>query len=75
MAIPDLDYLPHSKIIPIPVGEVGGGGLKSKGLIVGEIVKIRNSHIIEKGSGKINCKKSKLKCKKRGVRIWNRNPR
>ena len=49
------------------------GGIKSKGLIVGKTVKIRKCHKIEKGRGKIKSKMFKLKRKKRGVRIWNKN--
>ena len=48
----------------------GGGGNKIKGFDSGED---SQCHKIEKGRGKIKSKMFKLKRKKRGVRIWNKN--
>ena len=46
---------------------------QNEDLIVGKTAKIRKRHRI-KDSGKIKSKILKSKGKKRGVRIWNKNP-
>ena len=52
----------------------GGEGIKSKGLIVGKTVKLMKCYKIEKGRGEVKSKMLKLKRKRNGVRIWNKNP-
>ena len=51
-----------------------GNGIKSKSLIVGKTVKIRKCYKIEKDRGKIKSKMFRLKRKKSGVGIRDKNP-